>query len=572
MSAPSFSVGGRPSSCLVTHFQPSRDDGSAAGGAALHATVELWSMPAATPAASFHVTSTVKSGGDQRSSFGGGVAGGRIDLLSCFGSFAAATFADSNRLAIYSLRTHAKHNQSTLPERARCMVIDQTGRFLLLGSATGWLRIYCLATGSLVRQLRTHHDRGINCMQIDAQAQMLVLGGEDGVISVYDFAKMVQQSSGAQQQQQGQQQQGSLSQSALLLSISDHSLAITSLTISASKYLLSSSKDGSVRVYKLEQPMAAAQAAAASSSQSIPAPPCLFHHSFRSVVSAATMDASESIIYAACKENIHWVSLYPSAVALGRAAGGAQGGPAVVVHTWRGHLSNVTALLLPPSSSHLVSLDAEGNLKLWDAGSPCGSAPPAQGSCVKNLGRRPGCKNLAFVDAKDLSQSATPVATANTWLASHASKAAQGAGLSGKDSGWIFPPLNAHPPSPFVFVGVPLAPLAVQNQELKQVTRSSKRRRAFGELSSAAASSLGGEESLRCDAASPWLKRDWEMVQGTSGWSSLAEAASTRGTTVELLQNQVDTFAGNLTDMYALCVDKIWKDIKQPQSAADEAR
>ena len=568
-------MGARPPSCLVTHFQPSRDDGSSGGGGggALHATVELWSLPAATPAASFHVTSTVKAGGGNNSLSGGGSAapGGRIDLMATFGAFVAATFSDSNRLVIYHLRTHAKHNQSSMPERARCMIVDATGRYLILGSATGWLRIYALATGSLLRQLRTHHDRGINCVALDQQAQMLVVGGEDGVISVYDFARIIQQTMvGAAPQPQAQ----SLQQSSLLLSISDHSLAITSVTISASKYLLSSSKDGSVRVYKLEQPLSGASAAAASASssssgaaQSAPAPPCLFHHSFRAMVSTAIMDVSESVIFVACKENIHWIPLYPSAMAATRGGGGNGGAP--VVHTWRGHQSSVVALLLPPSSSQLVSVDLEGQLKLWDAGSPCGSAPPAQGSCIKNLGRRAGCKSLCFVDANDLSPgSGQAVATANTWRAAHASKASssashQGSGLQGKDSGWIFPPLNAHPPSPFVFVAVQLTPLAVQNQELKLV------RRKFGDLSAGA---LGTDESLDCESTSKWLRADWELIQGTSGWNSLAESASSRGSTVELLQNQVEAFSTNLTDMYQLCVDKIWKDIKTTPAAAGEAK
>ena len=552
----------RPPSCVLTHYQPSRDDGAGAAGGSLHATLELWSLPALTAAAAFPVTSTVKA--NDRSSLGGssGAGGGRIDLITTFGSFVACTFSDSNRLAIYSLSTHAKHNQSTMPERARCITADASGRYLVMGSATGWLRIYTLATGSLLRQMRTHHDRGINCVSIDHESQFLVLAGEDGVISVYDFARIIQVGAAAAATQQ--QAQG-LQQSALLLSISDHSLAITSLHISASKYLLSSSKDGSVRVYKLEQPMAgaASSAASSSSSQSAPAPPCLFHHSFRAMVSAAVMDVSESIIYAACKENIHWVSLYPSSL-----SGGGRMGAAPTVHTWRGHQSSVMSLLLPPSSSTLLSVDAEGFLKLWDAGSPCGAAPPAQGNVIKNLGRRAGCRNLRYVDAADLGAAAGAVATANTYLAAHAPKSGGGGsstGLQGKDSGWVFPPLNAGLPSPIAFVSVPLVPMAIQNQELNSIVREKSRARRFGSLYTSGSDGGAEEQSIVCDAASRGGKHaraDWELLTGLSGWSSLAESASNRGSTLEALQNEVEALGANVSDMYKLAVEKIWKDIK----------
>jgi WD40 repeat protein len=556
----------------------------------LHATAELWALPQLTPLSSFHITSTVKSGGgDARSSTGGGALTGRIDLLAPFCGFVAATFSDSSRLAIYCLRTHAKHGQSTLPERARCMLADPRGRFLVLGSPTGWLRIYALQSGALVRAIRTHHDRGINCVQLDAEQGMLVLGGEDGVISVYDFAKLVQQAplgggSAAAAGGHNSTQSSALQQSALLLSISDHSLAITSLHISASNYLLSASKDGSVRVYRLEQALAAApggangSAGGAGSGQAAPAPPCLFHYSFRSVVSSAVLDATESIIYAACKENVHWIPLYPSALALARGGGGGGGaGPAVNVHTWRGHQSTVTALLLPPSCSQLVSLDAEGHLKLWDAGAPAGASPPVQGSCIKTLARRSGCKNLACVDAFELVHGASRVATANTWLASH-TQAKAASGLHGKDSGWIFPPLHAHPASPYLFVSVSVPPLSGQSHELVRVDShaAKRRRRTFGTLGAASAEERmllaeSASEAAASSSSSDWSRAELALVRGTSGWSALAHASSSQGSAVEQLQHQLEDYAGNINDMYQLAVDKIWKDIKAPVAPAAAA-
>jgi hypothetical protein len=587
-AAVGFSSGVRPPSCLLTHFQPCRAEGAgaasgAAPGSALHATVELWALPAATPLASFHVTSTVKTDGRQsgggNNASGGGSAGGRIDLLAPFCGFVAATFTDSARLAIYCMRTHTKHGQSTLPERARCMLAESRGRFLVLGSPTGWLRLYALQSGALVRALRTHHDRGINCMQLDADGHLLVVGGEDGVISVYDFARLCQlQAPGASASQQSG---AALQQSALLLSISDHNLAITSLHITASKYLLSASKDGSVRVYRLDVSLQNAPGSAASSSSSgssAPAPPCLFHYSFRGVVTSAVMDVSESIIYAACKDNVHWIALYPSALAMSRSGGAGSGsnGPAPIAHTWRGHQSSVLSLLLPPSGSSLLSLDAEGMIKMWDCGlSASAAAPPAQGSCVKNLGRRQGCKNLAFIDSADLAHGQNQVGTSNSWLSQHAVKGSSATGLQGRDGGWIFPPLHAHAPSPFLFVAVGL-PLSAQgqgvNQELKLVERKRKKR-SFGQLTSA--SSFGGglarEESVLVDSGSStssrFLRPEWELVSGTSGWSSLAASASSRGDTVERLQLELEQSASDVKQLYQLAVDKIWKDIKTQTGA-----
>jgi hypothetical protein len=395
------------------------------------------------------------------------------------------------------------------------------------------------------------------------------------------------------QQQNLRLQLQQLHQSALLFLISDHTLAVTHLSISPAGMLLTASKDGTVRMYRLEQPLGigvddSASGAATSSASAIggahrlPSPPALFTHSFRAPVAWAALDPSESYVFAAVKENLHWIPLYatvapaaaPSAVDLATARTKESTG--TPVYTWSGHTSSVIKFALSPSGSHLMSLDAEGHLKLWSCCPPgsglprvasiSGVHPPIQGICIKNVGRRTGCKNISLVESREMHPKGNLTATINTYIAS------QQTGNSGKlysapggvkEGSWVFPPLNAHTPSPFVYVAVPLVHTAVQNQEFRRLGDAARSRKSSPALCGWGNAAIAASP-LAASTTSPYLRADWELVCGLSGWSALAESVANRGTTLERLQSELEHAETNMNEMYQLCVQKI---IKSERSA-----
>jgi len=604
----------RAHACFITH-------GASGGGGSGGRMVEVWSAATPTPAIlqSFPVASTTRSaaggGGSSSSSGGGGGFSslGHIDLVVPFSRFLAFTFRDSSRLVFYSLLSQSKVGQSSLPERATAINIDAKGRYMVAVAQSGNIRIYDLSTGAMLLCARSMHDRGIRCMVLDEACNTLIVGGEDGIVSVYDFTQLIQAniSGGNSGSNHGT---GSALSSALRYLISDHSLSITHLHLTPSNHLLTASKDGSVRLYKIEQPLhvegssmdddndlaAASTVSANASFHSAPTPRCLFHHSFRSPVACAIVDATENYIYATCRENIHWIALYPSASNSAANPHALLGGGSAVdnsesnrgVHTWSGHQSSVISLLLPPSCSHLLSLDAEGTIKVWEAQSHLLTSPPSIGTSLRNVCRRPGCATLVGLDPMEVIQGSlgatgasgmaaagagagagagADVATVNTWMTCNQSKVGGvSTNSTGRESGWIFPALHSQPTLPLVYLPVPLIPMQNQNQELRHVESSFARKRAIRRMRDRGMGIVGDPtlmnlQQIDYEGSNRYIKEDFELIQGTSGWSSLAASVSSRGSTLDLLQSQVEMYSGQLSEMYEMCVQKIWTDLKNPQ-------
>lgn len=595
-------------SLFVTNFNPTGKDGGQQ-----HATIECWSATAAAASAtaaasavanassasamlmgataaapmdgssvatsqaqigvlshSFTVTSTVRSGGSS-SSYSAAASGGKIDLFVCFGPYVLCTFQETNRLAIYDLLSGAKVSQSSLAsvsggsERVRCAAVDTHCRYLFLCSSSGRIRIHELATGSLLLDFRTTHDRGISVCTIDRLDQCVLVGGEEGAVSVYDLGRLVSASTVAAFQTAADSATAfnntnqSLSahvSAALLHSISDHSLSITSITVSASNELMiTTSKDGGIRAYRFHAPSAAvntdASASVNSAAAAVTALPCLFHHSLSSPITAADMDESESFLFFGSRENVHWLCLYGHSAA----AGGK-----ITVHTWRSHSATVTALCLSPGSSHLLSLDAEGTLKMWSclpvgAGVAFGSsaAPPRDGVVVKNLGRRSGCRGIAVVDGRQLRKS---IGTVNT----HALTVA-GTKRSNATSSWIFSPLNVHPPSGTIYV-----PIIAVRDPLARAARDNSA--AADAVDSMFFSGADGLEHAPLHTTHPYLREDWALLNGVNGFGSLLEAADTRGTKFEAMQQQLAMYQRTTSELYQLCADNLLKELHGTDTAA----
>lgn len=551
---------------LLSSRGAGRDDSSAA-----QSIIETIT-PFGGPIGAFVVNSTVKGAGP--------TATGRIDLMVTFDGFVASTFTDNNRLVIYSIATQTKQNQSTLPERARTMIVDHDSRYIIIGSITGRIRIYALATGQMVCDVKTHHDRGVNALAIDRASKWLVAGGEDGVVSVYDFGSLISSTAGVSVSRS--------STASLVLSIADHTLAITTLQITSTNMLLTASKDGGVRLYQLEQPLSneVSSLAASSSGSSAPAPPCIWHHAFRSVVHAALLDHTESIVYVAVKENIHWLSLY----ARGPSSSSSSSPSSSVPGTWRGHATNVISLAIDASSSHLISVDAEGIVKIWEGGSlSFGSLPTAFGTCLKTLaGARTGCKQIHYVQLPSSSSSSSSVdantgnvATLNQWYLQQPSVRGGGnsnqSGLQGKEGSWIFPPLNSSAvtmtqmmtPQSInqagnIFVPLSITPHTAVNHELTHRsvrnfdTALSRKKRSWFE----SASDDLQLSSQQQQQYSHWSdEEDRQLVSGKSGWTSLTETQTKRDERRDALQNQAETYETHAKELYQLCVEKVFREI-----------
>jgi WD40 repeat protein len=150
-------------------------------------TVRLWALEAAGAAAVTHAATATR--GVSRALLGVLVA--RVDDAATLNNDGcepkgrkAAALSTAQSLS----RTAAAGDAVVL----RCVCASRDGRHLAAGDAAGNVRVYDLASLSLIA-LKEAHDGGVLCLDYSpaalAGAGFLVSGGRDGVLHIYDVAQ-----------------------------------------------------------------------------------------------------------------------------------------------------------------------------------------------------------------------------------------------------------------------------------------------------------------------------------------------------------------------------------------------
>ncbi|PRP76408.1 hypothetical protein PROFUN_15237 [Planoprotostelium fungivorum] len=263
--------------------------------------------------------------------------------------------SDSSTLHFWSWRKSQVHLRSTLPERVGSIIGTKDGRYCMAGGLSGTIYVYQVATGHLLRTFEAHYKK-ISCLSFTEDDSMLLSGGDDGVINVWDTARLID---------------GSVVDVKPYVTWSDHSLPVTSIRCGHAGVrgtIVSTSLDRTCKIWDL------------------PTKSLVHSIVFPAGLLSCHLDHSEHSLYLGASDAKIYTIHLNSAYSLSE-----RNVKELPQNTFEGHTQAVVALGASIDGSLLASASSDGSVRLWDTSSR---------QCVRNFSNHGGPITALIVSMK----------------------------------------------------------------------------------------------------------------------------------------------------------------------------
>lgn len=287
---------------------------------------------------------------------------------NCLTAFSASAFSnDANLLAyhptlsalfVYAAGKDRPVSRSFGHERITAMQASPCGRFLLAGTESGCLILWCIGSGDLVSVIEGAHFQSLRVIRFSPDGQTVATGASDALIKIWSWSDLCSADT--------------LKRPESLFTFSQHSAPITDLVFSLTSIgysrgrILSGSLDGKCNFYDLVDGQ------------------LLLNFSIPVAVSAVALNATETMIYAACVDgNIYTMTLNNN-------------GSNTIQVPHQFHKGPISCLQWSLDERVLISAGAEdGQVAFWDAQSH---------QLLKNVqltSKKVGCTNVLVIGKSD---------------------------------------------------------------------------------------------------------------------------------------------------------------------------
>lgn len=288
---------------------------------------------------------TIALAGKSNSAFGGS---------SSSGDYIIAAQSKKPILNIWQITKPQIHMQCHLQEILTAIATDPSGIYLYGGSKKGWLYVWDITTGELIKTWHAHF-KGISKIVVDSKNQFVVSASEDAMIKVWEIDSILECLS-TLKSISGKKSFTSI------ISWNSHNLPIRDIIVIGSGFgvcrIVSCSLDKTVAIHDVH-----------TSKQCI-------RLSFPQSLESVTMNSTEDFIFVGSSfGNIYISSMSVSAIALSAAT-------AQVFHSQgeilknnnsdsqltvlEGHTKAVTSLSCSLDGVTLVSASEDGSLRFWN--------------------------------------------------------------------------------------------------------------------------------------------------------------------------------------------------------------
>jgi pre-rRNA-processing protein IPI3 len=221
-----------------------------------------------------------------------------------------------------------------LPEAATCMAVSPDDRLVAVGTASGKLCLWQLASGLFLRAVPGAHYRAVSCVQFTDDGSHVVTGGDDAAVHVWRVRDLLLKSA-----------EGAAAHA--VHTWAEHTLPVTAVYVGSGggwARVFTASQDRTIKIWEL-------------------ATGVLLHTLvLPSDVTCLAVDLAEQVLFAGCGDSkIYRVLLQPAGVtSLPGLLDSSRAGD----HTLAAHEGEILALALAVDGSCLVSAAKDGTLKV----------------------------------------------------------------------------------------------------------------------------------------------------------------------------------------------------------------